>query len=288
MYLPYTSHCETKTKLNIITTETRRILRLCSSKDLAWPHLETLRHNLINSGYPQEHVTITITREAARYTPTPNPHAHPTQPLTTPTCPPPTSPPLPTQPTHPAPSDTDPKFILKIPYVNEALTRKIRTTTAKSSIPIRVVTTSGRTVKSEVKSALVRKVAPPPTCNCRLHQAELPCNMRNVVYKATCRHCSQDYIGATARPLAKRVDEHEASQRLGNNRSTLGKHLVTTHPSAVTGVKYSRDFEKFFENYDFRVLERGRDSLDTFLRENLAIQRERPGLNQNQTNGFMF
>eukprot|EP00116_Pleurobrachia_bachei_P002151 sb/3462413/ len=139
MYLPYNSHCETKTKLNIVTTEARRILRLCSSKELAWPHLETLRHNLIKSGYPQEHVTITITREAARHTLTP--HTHVTQPPTTTPPLPPTFPPGPNQPTQPAPSDTDPKFILKIPYVNEALTRKIRTTTARSGIPIRVVTT---------------------------------------------------------------------------------------------------------------------------------------------------
>ena len=57
MYLPFNSHCETKTKLNIVTTEARRILGLCSSKDLAWPHLETLRGVCVrSSGHrPQIH-----------------------------------------------------------------------------------------------------------------------------------------------------------------------------------------------------------------------------------------
>ena len=85
-----------------------------------------------------------------------------------------------------------------------------------------------------------------------------------------------------------RVGDHEASQRLGNHRTTLGKHLVTTHPEAVTGKKNTRDFKNFLKNYDFRILDRGRDCIDTFLKENLAIQREQPALNECKTNGWMF
>ena len=51
-YLDYSSHCSTQTKLNIISTETRRVLNLCSSLELAWPHLEKIRGNFIDSGYP--------------------------------------------------------------------------------------------------------------------------------------------------------------------------------------------------------------------------------------------
>ena len=123
----------------------------------------------------------------------------------------------------------------------------------------------------------------------------------NVVYKATCRRCGEDYIGATGRPISERVKEHECSQRLGNTKSALGRHLTEEHPEAVTMRKRKRgrpgpkereekemDFKIFFENFDFRVVGRGRDVLETFLRENLTIQREHPALNECQTNGFVF
>ncbi len=51
-YLEYSSHCSTQTKLNIISTETRRVVDVCSSMELAWPHLERIRGNFIDSGYP--------------------------------------------------------------------------------------------------------------------------------------------------------------------------------------------------------------------------------------------
>ena len=79
-----------------------------------------------------------------------------------------------------------------------------------------------------------------------------------------------------------------SSQRLGNDRSTLGKHLVDQHPHAVSGVRGRRDYDTFFENFDFKVVGRERDSLGTFLRENLEIERGKPKLNECQRNGFVF
>ena len=110
-----------------------------------------------------------------------------------------------------------------------------------------------------------------------------------------------EYIGSTCRPLAERVSEHERSQRLGNTKSALGRHLLEDHPHAITERKRKRgrrgkssqeqrmtDYRIFFENFDFKVIERGSDVLDTYLRENMAIQRECPALNDCQTNGFIF
>ena len=110
-----------------------------------------------------------------------------------------------------------------------------------------------------------------------------------------------EYIGATCRTLEERVTEHERSQRLGTTKSALGRHLLKDHPHAITERKRKRgrrdkdsqeqietDYRVFFENFDFSVIDRGRDVLDTFLRENMAIQRECPAMNDNQTNGFVF
>ena len=46
-YEDFYSHSPQKTKLNIIITETRRIIRNCSKEEFIWEHLEKLRHNFI-------------------------------------------------------------------------------------------------------------------------------------------------------------------------------------------------------------------------------------------------
>ena len=45
-YVSYTAHCEERIKWNIVRSETRRIISLCSDISLAWPHLDKLRRNL--------------------------------------------------------------------------------------------------------------------------------------------------------------------------------------------------------------------------------------------------
>ena len=69
-YLHFASHCPLliKTKSNIVASESKRILELCSSMNRAWPHLEKLRSNLVTSGYPVELVSIIIAREARSHT----------------------------------------------------------------------------------------------------------------------------------------------------------------------------------------------------------------------------
>ena len=124
-YLPFTAHCESRIKWNIVRSETRRIIELCSSKDLAWPHLENLRDNLTASGYPKHKVTTTILRlMEGRDSPrlqTPNPDSW------------------------------ENSFILKVPYCSESSTRILRTRIKKSKLPIKLVTQSGTTVANLVK-----------------------------------------------------------------------------------------------------------------------------------------
>lgn len=133
-----------------------------------------------------------------------------------------------------------------------------------------------------------RPLAPSSPCNCPIHQADLQCNTRNVIYQATCQHCQGRYIGATARPLVHRISEHEASTRLGNSRSTLGEHIRSAHPHVPTGTRGVRDYEQFFRNFDFKIIGKGRDALGTFLRENQLIIDVQPELNIMKSNGFVF
>ena len=54
----------------------------------------------------------------------------------------------------------------------------------------------------------------------------------NVVYRIPCKECGAAYVGMTARPLKKRIQEHRRALRLGyDSISAVAKHcLDTAHP----------------------------------------------------------
>ena len=63
--LHYSSHCAMSTKINIIKTEARRIIKNCMYKQHSWPHLEKSREDFIQSGYPEHLVTMHIIKTIA-------------------------------------------------------------------------------------------------------------------------------------------------------------------------------------------------------------------------------
>ena len=267
-YLDYRSHCPTRTKLNIVRTEARRIINRCSSLPLALPHLEQLRANLLNSGYPNNQVSLIIAEEI-------------TQPLPPHTTTPPNTNTPPTQTT------TDPQFVMKVPYTNEGALRIYRKAIKKSGLPIRVVTSSGRTIGSMAKSSYTRTRS--PTCNCPYHLKDIPCDTQHVVYRATCNFCHQVYIGVSNRPLKDRLNDHETHTRLGNlEKSTLAEHANLAHFHHLTGTWGTRDYNSFFGMYTIEVAERARDTLGAYIAESRRITGEHPGLNKQGNNGFIF
>ena len=46
------------------------------------------------------------------------------------------------------------------------------------------------------------------------------------------------------------------------------------------------DYNLFFKNFTGQVINHGRDTLDTFLKENMEIKAQRPHINTMMTNGF--
>ena len=248
-YLHFSSRCEAIIKLDLIRTEARRVLNRCSSKKLAFPHLERLRSNLIMSGYPNGRVSVTFAEELGKRNS--NTSA-------------PTAPSI----SHP-PTDTE-RFNLKTPYTNEGALRKRRKAIRTSGLPIKLVTT-GTTVGSMVKRSFI---ASKTTKNftCKLQQHNVPCDISHVVYSATCKSCEKQYIGATCRPLEHRIQEHDSAVRLGQvEKSALGEYLTLHHselgPGETERSRGVRDFDKLFELYDIKVLTHNRDALATFLIE---------------------
>ena len=59
-YLHYTAHCNLLVKINIIKTEASTIVNNCHIRDTIWGHLEKLKADLMNSGYPEHIINIYI------------------------------------------------------------------------------------------------------------------------------------------------------------------------------------------------------------------------------------
>ena len=264
-YLSYTAHCEERIKWNIVRSETRRIIYLCSDISLAWPHFDKLRRNLTNSGYPKEKVTFTILQQVRDLQ-----QDHQSTPMPT--------------------RAWEDHYILKVPYCNEATTRILKANIKRSRLPIKLVTTSGKTVAEVVKGSLRNRVAPQQQCKCPLHNHNIPCKVSHVVYQATCTRCNERYIGATGRPIINRLQEHENSARLGYSRTRLGEHLSDKHPQAVLGNTTSgrRNWQSFFRNFDVKILDHSRDSLGIFLLENHYLEKNQPEINIQTQNGYVF
>ena len=48
------------------------------------------------------------------------------------------------------------------------------------------------------------------------------------------------------------------------------------------------NFENLFKHFKPNIIKRGKDSLDLFIKEGLAIKAQRPPVNGMLTNGFIF
>ena len=108
----------------------------------------------------------------------------------------------------------------------------------------------------------------------------IPCHIRNYVYKAECLHCPEIYIGASHRPGKERINEYESSVRLPHqaSRTTLGRHKIESHKGEKNELSSS---------YKFSILDRAKDSLECFLKEGLHIKNKSPGINGKFSNGFI-
>ena len=109
----------------------------------------------------------------------------------------------------------------------------------------------------------------------------IPCTTRNYIYQADCLHCGEIYIGASHRPGNKRLGEYESSLRLPNQneRTTLGRHKFEKHEHEENSLKSS---------YKFKIIDKGSDCTDTFLREGIHIKNKSAGLNGKYNNGFII
>ena len=176
-------------------------------------------------------------------------------------------------------------FVYSIPYVDECFTRKVKKELKKLDINARIVPLPGKSLKSMIKGKMVNP------CGSVLCEVGIKCNEQNIVYQAKCLTCNELYIGATGRYAKDRILEHEQSTRCRNNRSTLGQHIQThgqeTHSKAIQKRSRKPDLKNFLKIYEFTKLAKGKDVLEVFIREGIAIHKYKPNLNNQSGNGFV-
>ena len=142
-------------------------------------------------------------------------------------------------------------------------------------IKARVVVKPGRNIRSLVTTKNKK------SCHCNSCQMNIPCTTRNFVYQADCLHCGEIYIGASHRPGNKRLGEYESSLRLPqqNERTTLGRHKAEKHPNEKNELK---------SNYTFKIIDKGMNCTETFLKEGLHIKTKSAAINGKFNNGFIL
>ena len=266
-YLHWDSHCSTSTKINIIRSEATRVMKCCSYETDAWSHLDSIQNNFLDSGYPPEVVKSNLLHgvKSAREHGTDKSQKPDAQSLS---------------------------HVLKIPYVDEGFTRLVRKSLADSGLDaVRLVTTPGRSVRNLIQPT------PNRTCHsddCDLCSNDIPCRTKHHVYSLKCKLCPESeeeqlYIGGSRRQPLNRLKEHEASARRYNKRTTVGQHM-SKHHSSLKPDKIARkvNISAFFENFEAKIEARGKDTLDTFIKEGLLIRDRKPKLNNMTGNGFVF
>ena len=164
---------------------------------------------------------------------------------------------------------------VSLPYIDEALTRKINAATKSSDLNIRVAWKSGPTLSSK----LIRSALEPPVCprgnrhSCSTCDGGLKgrCHLKNVVYQIKCKLCGNLYIGKTRRMIRTRFMEHLGDARNKKKGSDLGDHMLSEHP----------DMQAKNENFDISILHTCKDEANLKITESIEIRNKKPALNKN-------
>ena len=252
-YLHWTSSHPPRTKINIIRTETTRIIENCNkSLQAATPFLKILESQLLASAYPHHIIRKHISAISSTYSSnTRQTLSRRTPPRTT-------------------PSNSE-KNLLRIPYIDPILSRLINKEISKLNIPVWLVEHVSPTLQARLTTYNKRSsyglCSGCPMCD----ELGLNCSTRFVVYQLTCEKCLEVYIGKTYRPIKLRLKEHNSSVRLGNRRTAAGEHTLDNHSDLIgTGE------DPFKRRKILRVLSNRLDLLNAELQE---IERRQPAIN---------
>ena len=105
---------------------------------------------------------------------------------------------------------------------------------------------------------------------CKHLPKEFSCSDRFLVYKFTCKYCSDFYVGETSRPFSCRYKEHERSLKNKNLLSALSEHACQTHNRS----------DMTIQSFDLEILRHCMNPVATRLAEAQAISALGPQINR--------
>ena len=126
-------------------------------------------------------------------------------------------------------------------------------------------------------------------CTCELCSMGIWCTAKHVIYEAMCRMCHKCYNGLCNRPSECRLMEHERSTRLNDNTTALGKHMIEhiINGDPIPIFTKKTDIKNLLEAYSIKILDKGTDCIDAYIREGLQILKNKPELNDKLNNGWV-
>ncbi|XP_063694489.1 uncharacterized protein LOC134826132 [Bolinopsis microptera] len=166
--------------------------------------------------------------------------------------------------------------ILKLPYVNEATSRKYIDAVRHSGLPIKIVEKPGRKLKDLLTDSRPLDKKSCTTSNCRTCAAltDGECTTTNTVYHITCEvdNCTENYGGETYRPIKCRFDEHYRSAANPTAKSyedkPLAKHYRESHPQHKGPPKLK-----------LQIVDRGTSLINRKIKEARFLVENKPTLN---------
>ena len=179
---------------------------------------------------------------------------------------------------HKTPTSSENTAILKLPFINEATSRKFRDAVKHSGLPVKIVEKPGRRLKDLLTDSRPLDKAKCSSKNCRtcasLSLDNGDCMSRNTIYKITCTldNCFETYGGETYRPLHHRFDEHYRSAANPTAKSYVDKPLA-------------KHYREKHSNYNgkpqlkLEIVDKGSSLIDRKIKEAKFLVHNKPSLN---------
>ena len=251
--LHYESAHHTETKHSVLFSQMLRAKRLGSNRECKLRGMQKIESLFANNGYPHSLIQRTKHRIMTKYTRPPKHSAHITSHNTT----------------------HQQLTYMSLPYIDEALLRRVQAAVKTTELPLRVAWKSGKTLSS----ILTRSALEPPPCpagnrTCHTCEAGLQgrCHTKNAVYKITCNHCPENtttYVGETRRSVRERYMEHLREFKNKATKTPFGDHRKRSHDNeTVTPTSLT-----------IEILQVCKDVAELKITESIHIRNHRPSLN---------
>ena len=158
------------------------------------------------------------------------------------------------------------KSVLKLPFVNDSLIRKVNALIKKYKLDVNLVSLGNKKLRHTFRGR--KPVDKHDNCNvCTKLPQQYKCDKPGVVYQFKCSFCFSTYIGKTSRPFYLRYNEHKNSIKNKNNNSALSDHTKVCDCSSI-------------DDFDINFLRCASDPVDLSLHESRLIDFLKPALNR--------